>query len=76
MNNFPVHVRCLRDVHRGISLIGNKVYAARAGQKGWFAIIDETGEEYAYPPELFEVVEAVAEPVQEDKTTVMRELVY
>jgi len=40
-----------------LTMINGKVYEARQGQKGWFALIDETGEEYAYPPQLFEVVE-------------------
>jgi len=65
LNNFPVSVKCLKDIHFGISLIGGKVYAARQGQKGWFAIIDETGEEYAYPPELFEIVAEDAEQAKD-----------
>ena len=51
-----IKIRCLRDY--GISLKKDKVYEARQGQKGWFAFIDETGEEYAYPPHLFEVMDA------------------
>jgi len=32
-------------------------------EKGWFAFIDETGEEYAFPPHIFEVIEQTeAEP--------------
>ena len=50
-----IKVRCLRNF--GISLIKDKIYDAQQGQKGWFALIDETGEEYAYPPEIFEIVE-------------------
>ena len=34
-----------------------KVYTARILQKGWYGIVDETKEEYAFPPELFEIVE-------------------
>ena len=48
-------IECLRDY--GISLKKGKIYEARQGQKGWFSFIDETGEEYAYPPSLFEIVE-------------------
>jgi len=47
-------IKCLVDVHRGISLKKGKIYEARQGQLGWFALIDETGEEYVYPPDLFE----------------------
>ena len=52
-----IRVKCLRDVHYGISLKKGKIYEARDCGKGWFALIDETGEEYAYPPEIFEIVE-------------------
>ena len=34
-----------------------KVYMARVLQKGWYGIVDETKEEYAFPPNLFEVLE-------------------
>ena len=40
-----------------LSLRTEKVYVARVLKKNWYGIVDETGEEYAYPPELFEVVE-------------------
>ncbi len=50
-------IKCLKDVHRGCSLKANKIYEARQGQKGWYAVVDESGESYAYPPHLFEVVE-------------------
>ncbi len=33
-----------------------KVYDARILKKDWYGIVDETNEEYAYPPDLFEVV--------------------
>ena len=39
-----------------LSLRYGKIYEARVRQKGWFGVVDETNEEYAYPPELFEVV--------------------
>ena len=40
-----------------LSLRNGKIYDARVLQKGWLGIVDETKEEYAYPPELFEKVE-------------------
>lgn len=40
-----------------LSLRKGKVYEARVLKRNWFGIVDETEEEYAYPPELFEVVE-------------------
>lgn len=38
-----------------LSLRNGKVYEARILKKGWYGIVDETKEEYAYPPELFDV---------------------
>jgi hypothetical protein len=40
-----------------LSLRHGKVYEARVLQKNWFGVVDETKEEYAYPPELFILVE-------------------
>lgn len=40
-----------------IALRTGKVYEGRALKKGWFGVIDETHEEYAYPPEVFEIVD-------------------
>ena len=37
-----------------LSLLYGKIYDARILKKGWYGIVDETKEEYAYPPELFE----------------------
>ncbi|MCI5802558.1 MAG: hypothetical protein SOX72_00965 [Oscillospiraceae bacterium] len=37
-----------------LSLRNGKIYDALVSQKGWYCIVDETNEEYAYPPELFE----------------------
>ena len=39
-----------------LSLRTGKVYSARILKMGWYGIIDESGEEYAYPPELFEII--------------------
>ena len=39
-----------------LSLRNGKVYTARVLKKGWYGVVDETGEEYAYPPEHFEVM--------------------
>ena len=50
-------VKCLYDIHRGTSLEKDKIYDARDCGKGWYAIVDESGEEFAYPPELFDVIE-------------------
>ena len=39
-----------------LALRHGKVYEAVIGQLGMYGIVDETGEEYGYPPSLFEPV--------------------
>ena len=40
-------------------LLKDKVYNAEIDKESnnWFRIIDESGEDYLYPPQLFEIVE-------------------
>lgn len=40
-----------------LELINGKVYDVISTEKEWYRIIDETGEDYLYPPEVFEIVE-------------------
>lgn len=40
-----------------LTLLHGKVYDARVLKLNWYGIVDETKEEYAYPPGLFEIVE-------------------
>ncbi|MDK8275813.1 hypothetical protein [Peptoniphilus duerdenii] len=40
-----------------IYMINGKIYEVLSIEKGWFRIIDEEGEDYLYPPELFQVVD-------------------
>lgn len=40
-----------------LALLNGKTYDARILKKGWYGIVDETNEEYAYPPDQFEIVE-------------------
>lgn len=40
-----------------LALRNGKTYDARILKKGWYGIVDETKEEYAYPPEQFEIIE-------------------
>ena len=40
-----------------LALRTGKVYDAMVLKKGWLGIVDETKEEYAYPPELLEIVD-------------------
>ena len=58
---YPVRVKFIGETRR-LSMINGKIYSARrSSQKGWFGVIDETGEEYAYPPTCFEIVEDAGE---------------
>lgn len=40
-----------------IYMINGKIYEVLSIEKGWYRIIDEEGEDYLYPPELFQVVD-------------------
>lgn len=39
-----------------LALLTDKVYEVLSVEKGWYRIVDETNEDYLYPPELFEMV--------------------
>ena len=34
-----------------------KVYDVLSVEKGWYRIVDDSGDDYLYPPEMFEVIE-------------------
>lgn len=38
-------------------LSNGKVYDVLSTEDGWYRICDDTGEDYLYPPEDFEIVE-------------------
>ena len=38
-------------------LTHDKVYTVLAVEKGWSRIVDDSGDDYLYPPDQFEVVE-------------------
>lgn len=40
-----------------IALINGKVYEVISVEKEWYRIIDETDDDYLYPPDAFEIVE-------------------
>lgn len=33
-----------------------KIYTVLSIEKGWYRIVDDSGEDYLYPPESFEIV--------------------
>ncbi|WP_195890967.1 hypothetical protein [Fenollaria massiliensis] len=39
-----------------VYMINGKTYEVLSVENGWYRIIDEEGEDYLYPPELFEIV--------------------
>ena len=40
-----------------IELLNGKVYEVLSVEDGWYRIVDETFDDYLYPPEAFEIVE-------------------
>ena len=42
-----------------LSLRTGKICEGRVLKQGWFGIVDETGEEYAFPPALFELADGL-----------------
>lgn len=49
-------VKYLRDTIF-MSLTKNKIYDVVDEEKGWYRIIDDSGEDYLYPPDIFDIVE-------------------
>ena len=70
---YNIKVKSKHEVYWGTALKKDKIYDARDCGKGWFALIDEEGEEYAYPPELFEVIEDNSTKTVYDKTDIIPE---
>lgn len=54
--NDIIRVKYIGEKSSPLSLLKGKIYDACILQKGWYGIVDESKEEYAYPPELFEIV--------------------
>ena len=40
-----------------MDVIPNKIYEVLSVERGFYRIIDESGEDYLYPPEKFEIIE-------------------
>ena len=40
-----------------LELTHDKVYDVLSIEKGWYRVIDDSGEDYLYPPEDIEVIE-------------------
>lgn len=44
-----------------LELTNGKVYTVLSVEKDWYRIVDDSGEDYLYPPEDFEVVDSASE---------------
>lgn len=40
-----------------IDLTEGEVYKVLSVERGWYRIVDESDDDYLYPPDLFEIVE-------------------
>lgn len=39
-----------------LELTNGKIYQVLTVEKGWYRVVDDTGDDYLYPPNVFEVV--------------------
>ena len=49
-------VRCITPT-RFLETTNSKIYDVLSVEKGWYRIVDDSGDDYLYPPQMFEVVE-------------------
>lgn len=49
-------VKYLRET-KSFMLTKDKIYDVVSVEKGWYRIVDDSGDDYLYPPSLFQVVE-------------------
>ncbi|WP_077533660.1 hypothetical protein [Massiliimalia massiliensis] len=49
-----------------LMLTKNKIYHVISVEQGWYRIIDDSGEDYLYPPEKFEVIQKANEPLSQE----------
>ena len=40
-----------------LELTNSKIYPVLSIEKGWYRVVDDTGEDYLYPSNIFEVVD-------------------
>lgn len=38
-------------------LTHDKIYDVMSIEKGWYRVVDDSGEDYLYPPKYFEIIE-------------------
>ena len=49
-----------------LSCVNGKIYVVIAVEKGWYRIIDESGEDYLYPPKSFEIIGGGVDDVSDE----------
>ena len=59
-------IRCLMDIHGGMSLKKDKIYEAVQGEHGLVQVVDESGEDYLYPYQIFETSQDEPKQALED----------
>lgn len=52
---------------RFLELTSGKIYDVISTEKEWYRIIDDSGDDYLYPPDLFESVNKPDEKIIETK---------
>lgn len=55
VNLLLLKIKCLGEADF-LVLTHNNIYDVISIEKDWYRIIDDSGEDYLYPPELFEIV--------------------
>ncbi len=40
-----------------LTLTQNNIYDVISIEKGWYRLIDDSGDDYLYPPDVFDIVE-------------------
>ena len=50
-------VKYIGSISDPMELISGKIYECIGIEKDWYRVIDETDEDYLYPPNEFEIVE-------------------
>jgi hypothetical protein len=46
-----------------LCLTKNKIYKVLSIEKGWYRIVDDSGDDYLYPPENFAVVKEAEDTI-------------
>ena len=41
-----------------LELTNGKIYTVISVERGWYRVVDDTGEDYLYPPDVFSVMSA------------------